>query len=66
LKKKLEMNTKEAIAYFGSIKALADELKVWPQTIYQWGDHPPMGRQYELELKTKGELKADADDDQQA
>jgi hypothetical protein len=58
------MTTKEAIKHYGSIKALADALKVWPQTIYQWGERPPMSRQYELELKTKGELKADSDDDQ--
>lgn len=58
------MTTKEAIAYFGSIKALADELKVWPQTVYQWGERPPLGRQYELELKTRGELRAEANDNE--
>ena len=54
------MKTEEAIAYFGSLKKLADTLDVWPQVIYKWGDTPPMGRQYELEVKTAGALKADA------
>jgi hypothetical protein len=27
--------------------------------IYAWGERPPMSRQYELEVKTEGELKAD-------
>lgn len=52
------MTTKEAIAYFGGIKALADALHVWPQAIYKWGDEPPMAKQYELEVRTNGSLKA--------
>ena len=54
------MKSEEAIAYFGTLKKLADTLDVWPQVIYKWGDTPPMGRQYELEVKTAGALKADA------
>ena len=53
-----EMTTKEAIAYFGGIKALADALHVWPQAIYKWGEEPPMAKQYELEVRTNGSLKA--------
>jgi len=53
------MKTKEAIKYFGSVKRLADVLRIWPQVIYTWGDEPPMARQYELEVKTKGDLKAE-------
>jgi hypothetical protein len=53
------MKTDEAIAHFGSLKKLADALDVWPQVIYQWGETPPMGRQYELEVKTEGLLRAD-------
>lgn len=52
------MTTKEAISYFGGLKKLADAIGVWPQVIYQWGDHPPRARQYELEVKTGGDLKA--------
>ena len=53
------MKTSEAIEYYGSVKKLADVLGVWPQVIYSWGEQPPLGRQYELEVKTGGELKAE-------
>jgi len=53
------MKTQEAIEYFGGFKQLADELNTWPQTVYQWGEYPPMGRQYELQIKTDGKLMAE-------
>ena len=53
------MKTQEAIDYYGSTKKLADALGIWPQVIYTWGERPPMARQYELEVKTQGVLKAD-------
>ena len=53
------MTTQEAIDYYGSTKKLADALGVWPQVIYNWNQTPPMARQYELEVKTNGVLKAD-------
>lgn len=53
------MKTKEAIEYFGSGKKLAEAIDVWPQIIYSWGEYPPMARQYELEVKTNGLLKAE-------
>lgn len=55
------MTTKEAIDHFGSIKALADALNIWPHVIYRWGENPPMARQYELQVKTNGELKVEND-----
>lgn len=57
------MTTQEAIDYFGSVKELAQFLNVYPQVIYKWGDVPPYGRQYELEVRTNGQLKADEKDD---
>lgn len=53
------MTTTEAIEYYGSKRALAAELGVWPHVIYKWGQHPPMARQYELEVKTGGILRAE-------
>lgn len=53
------MTTQEAIDYYGGVKKLADALGVWAQVIYAWGEYPPMGRQYELEVKTNGKLKAE-------
>ena len=53
------MTTQDAIKHFGGLKQLADTLGVWPQVIYKWGEYPPLGRQYELEVKTNGALKAE-------
>jgi len=52
------MKTREAIAHFGSIKQLAKELDIWPHNVSRWGECPPMARQYEIEVKTEGQLKA--------
>ena len=53
------MKTKDAVEFFGGIKKLAQELSIWPHVIYRWGDNPPMARQYEIEVKTNGALKAE-------
>ncbi len=55
------MKTRDAIEYYGGLKKLADALGVWPQYIYQGGEYPPKGRQYEIEVKTEGALKAEPD-----
>lgn len=55
------MKTEEAINFFGGKKQLADALGVWPQVIYQWGEYPPLARQYELQVKTNGALLAETD-----
>lgn len=55
------MRTQEAIEHFGGKKELAKALNVWPQVIYQWGEFPPISRQYEIEVKTGGMLKALSD-----
>ena len=52
------MTTKEAVKHFGGVKQLADALGIWPQAVYAWGIFPPASKQYELEVKTNGELKA--------
>lgn len=53
------MKTKDAIKHYGGIKPLADALGIWPHNISRWGERPPMRRQYELEVLTKGALKAE-------
>jgi hypothetical protein len=55
------MKTSEAIEHFGGLKKLADLLGIWPQVIYQWGEYPPRGRQYELEIRSEGALKAETE-----
>ena len=53
------MKTSEAVEYFGSIKNLANALEIWPHNIRRWGEHPPKARQFELEVITSGNLKAE-------
>ena len=58
------MKTKDAIKHFKTAsargaKGLAQVLDISPAAIYQWGEHPPLGRQYQIEALTNGELKAD-------
>jgi len=55
------LKTEEAVRWYGGVKRLADALGVWPQVVYKWGESPPMARQYEIQVRTKGELKADDD-----
>lgn len=55
------MKTQEAIDYYGSIKELAKQLDIWAHVVYRWGEYPPKGRQYEIEVKTEGKLKAERD-----
>ena len=52
------MTTAEAISYFGTAAELATALGIKPQAVYQWGDVPPLGRQYQIQALTKGKLKA--------
>lgn len=53
------MTTQEAIDYYGSIKRLAEELSIWPHNISRWGEYPPTSRQYEIQVKSGGWLKAE-------
>lgn len=55
------MTKSEAIAHFGSVRALCDALGIkHVQSVYQWPeDGIPSGRQYQMQILTKGKLKAD-------
>jgi transcriptional repressor of cell division inhibition gene dicB len=53
------MKTAEAIEKFGSAKALADALGLWPQAVYKWGENVPELRQYQIrEILRDREAKA--------
>lgn len=56
------MKTKDAIDYFQKeeskgAKGLADTLGISVAAIYQWGEYPPLGRQYQIEALSKGALR---------
>lgn len=62
------MKTSDAIEHFSTglrtgRRRLAEKLSeagwtVTPEAISQWGEHPPLGRQYQIESLTNGALKA--------
>jgi|TARA_Y100000296_G_scaffold33741_1_gene39205 3-deoxy-7-phosphoheptulonate synthase len=61
------VKTAEAIEHFKTPlktgrNSLADEMTragwpISPEAISMWGEHPPLGRQYQIESLTKGKLK---------
>jgi hypothetical protein len=53
------MQTKDAIAHFGTAAALARALNIKPQSLQDWGDTVPSLRQLQLEQMTNRALKAD-------
>lgn len=55
---RLAMRTKQAIKHFGSAAQLARKLGISRQSINDWGDEVPEGRQYQLEILTNGALRA--------
>ena len=52
------MTTEEAIDHYGGVRALAYSLGLTTAAVYAWGRYPPLGRQYQLEIKTGGALRA--------
>jgi hypothetical protein len=54
------MTTQEAVRYFGTQLKLCEALGLNArQTIHAWGEYPPVGRQYQLEVITNGKLRAE-------
>jgi hypothetical protein len=61
------MKTKEAIQHYGSVPALAFALGLTSrQAVYYWGEYPPPGRQYQIEILTNGLLRAERDTEKAA
>lgn len=60
------MKTEDAKKHFGNGTRLAEALGVWHTTVYQWGEYPPEGRQYQIEVITGGALKAERNHPRQA
>lgn len=52
------MTTEEAAAHYGGVRELALALNLSTAAVYAWGKYPPIGRQFQLEILTKGALKA--------
>jgi len=53
------MKTSDVIKYFGGTQvAVAKALGITKASVNSWGAYPPPGRQYQIEVLSKGELKA--------
>jgi hypothetical protein len=48
----------DAINFFGSQAKLADALQITRQAVNLWPDEVPLGRAYQLQVLTRGKLKA--------
>lgn len=53
-----QMKKQTAVEYFGSEAKLARFLGLTNGAVNQWGEYIPQGRAYQIELMTKGKLKA--------
>lgn len=53
------MKTEEVVEHFGSKVKVAEALGCWHTTICAWGEYPPLGRQYQIQALTNGQLKAE-------
>ena len=52
------MKTQDAIDHFGGRREMAEAMDITPQSTHDWGEEPPLLRQYQLEVITKGKLRA--------
>ena len=52
------MLTRDAIAHYGTQTALAAALNITRSAVSQWGRTVPELRQYQIELLTRGRLRA--------
>lgn len=53
------MTTGEVISEFGTGSKVAELLGISKAAVSNWGKYPPRGRQCEIEILTKGKLKAE-------
>ena len=53
------MSTQDVMAYFTTQANIADALGISQAAVSQWGERPPMLRQYQIQVATSGGLMAD-------
>ena len=53
------MTFAQAKKHYGSVNNMAAALKISHQAIYAWKGVIPIGSQFQIEIETKGKLKAD-------
>lgn len=60
------MKKDDALKYFGGVSNTAKALGIHRSSVSLWGDEIPMGRAYQIEILTKGQLKARPESNQSA
>lgn len=60
------MTTEQVIKHFGGAAKVAEALCIGRSAVSQWGDEPPLGRQFQIEIITDGQLKASTQKEQAA
>lgn len=53
------MKTQDAIEFFGGAAKLAKKLGISKQAVSKWGERVPKPRDFQIEVLTRGKLKAD-------
>lgn len=51
------MKSSEVFEYFGNQKKAAAKLGLTPQAVSAWGEYPPIGRQFQIQIKSRGRLR---------
>ena len=54
------MKKLDCLGHFGSLKAIAQALKITESAVSQWGDPIPEGAAYKLQVITGGKLQVNA------
>lgn len=54
------MKRSDVISFFGGQKETGDALGISQAAVSLWGDTVPLTRQYQIQVISKGKLKADA------
>jgi len=56
------MKKSDVVRYFGGVQQTADALGIRYQSVREWPEEGvPEGRQYQIQILTDGQLKADQD-----
>ncbi len=53
------MKTRDVAKFFGSKKKLAEALGIQPSAVTMWGDTVPESRQYQIQVLSQGQFRAD-------
>lgn len=53
------MKKQQVIDHFGSVRAVSDALGITYQSVREWPEEVPEGRQFQIQVITNGQLTVD-------